>query len=167
MNIFRLHENPEIAAQLNNNSHVIKITTEVCQLLANLFPPAMLERKDCPRTKTNKVRKHSYVNHPLTKWLKESINNVLWIIDHGKALSQEYTFRYQKNHYSQKFIDWVAKNLNQIKLPNIPATEQPQCFSDFKHLIIPGNPVKGYRSYYKHAKSHLKKYKNRSVPKWY
>lgn len=166
MNIFRLDENPIKAARFYVDSHVVKIPTEIAQVLANLFTKERLSHRDCPRTKTGNIRKYSHYNHPISKWLRESVGNIHWTIIHGLELCNEYNFRYGKNHFSRGFIDWAFNHLGEINIQEREMTEQPQCFSEYTNLVVKGNPVKGYRNYYTFGKKHLHKWKKRNKPNW-
>jgi hypothetical protein len=155
MNIFLLSLDAQECAELACNKHIIKQILESAQLLCSQFQPGAAPYK------------RTHYNHPCSIWTRQSKQNFEWLLDYSYCLLNEYTFRYEKIHKSKTVIDWCKNNYKKLKLPNIGLTEHPQCFGDYKHLICPGDPVKGYRNYYIQAKSHLKSYKNREVPKWF
>ena len=51
-----------------------------------------------------KTEKGAFRNHPCTVWANESIINAWWLVAHGMALCEEYTYRYDKVHSCEKTI---------------------------------------------------------------
>ena len=49
-----------------------------------------------------KTQKGAFRNHPCTQWAAASIFNTAWLIQHGCALSDEYTHRDGKLHGCHK-----------------------------------------------------------------
>lgn len=147
MNIFRLHDDPKIAAKLYNDKHLIKIIVEISQVLANCFTKEQLEK--APKTQSGKVRKYSHYNHPISSWVRQFRGNTNWTVSHGLALCEEFEYRFGKKHFCEEFIKWVAfvGTNNPMGL-----SEQPQCFLKHPDCIVPNNPVAGYRNYYNKCK---------------
>lgn len=156
MNIFLLDSDAVKAAQMSCDRHCVKMVLEGAQLLCSAFSYA-----------DNPPYKITHKNHPCSVWARLSKNNYLWLINHAKALASEYEFRFGKIHKSLAVVLWCEINQNKISFPKIEKTEHPQCFGDYKNLVIPGNPVQGYRNYYRTAKNHLKKYTKREIPEWW
>tara|TARA_R100001443_G_scaffold115596_1_gene133736 strand:+ start:292 stop:951 length:660 start_codon:yes stop_codon:yes gene_type:complete len=111
MNIFALSENPVKAAEQMIDKHVIKMPTETCQMLhTNIIYMAYRQTYDKePQLKDlkafhvacgSKLMKPAMLNHPSTIWARQSIQNFAWLYEHGLALCQEYTHRYDKSHGS-------------------------------------------------------------------
>ena len=172
MNLFVLDQEPEKAAQLNQDIHVRKICLEATQLLTNCFSEDQL--RFAPLTQTGNVRKYSHIHHPVSKWVKETSENFKWALSHALALSEEFYYRFEKDHFCSTFIKWAS-----IHTPELVGvgklSEHPQCFKAYPELMVDGNPVEGYRNYYKTAKrSFLIRGKiinatwtNRQVPEWF
>jgi hypothetical protein len=148
MNLFRLSHDPEEAAQFYHDVHVRKIIVEGAQLLANCFPSERLEL--APKTQNGNIRKHSYYNHPISKWIRESWAHYLWAFEHIKALNREYQYRFNKLHFCDHFILWCDSNPPSI--PLMDSKLQPQCFGDHVDCFVANDPVKGYRQYYQKCK---------------
>ena len=80
---------------------------ETCQMLAIVCSEKWghgygeLHKKDGTPYKTEKG---AFRNHPSTVWANESIINAWWLVAHGMALSEEYTYRYDKVHCCEKTI---------------------------------------------------------------
>ena len=102
MNIFVLDENPVIAAQSAIDKHIIKMPLESAQLLCSVFEPGAAPYK------------RTHFNHPCAIWARQSGENFDWLVEHGLALSDEYTRRYTKTHGSRKVIEWAAKNKSRL-----------------------------------------------------
>lgn len=163
MNIFAIDRDPVVAAQHLVDSHCVKMTLESAQMLANCFNADLLSNLDCPKTITGRVRKHSYFNHPCSKWVRLNKSNMLWLINHAKAIDIERVARFKsKEHFVIPFIDWCLKNIDNSNVLNGEITEFVQAMPDqFKN----NDSVVAYRNFYKHGKSHLHKW-IRNKPVW-
>ena len=102
MNIFVTDPSPTISAQVLPDKHVVKMPLESCQMLSIIFShwyhnwgDDLLKKKDGVPYKTSKG---AFRNHPCTQWAAASMPNLAWLIEHGIALSNEYTHRYGKIH---------------------------------------------------------------------
>ena len=112
MNIFALNLDPQKAAELLIDKHVVKMTLETAQLLSavcNLSAGVQV----APYKTTHK-------NHPCTLWVLASKQNFNWLVGHGLAIACEYTKRYKKIHKSQAVIEWCRDNAPD--LPDIGLT---------------------------------------------
>lgn len=187
MNIFAIYRCPATAARHLVDSHVVKMVLESAQMLANCFSPELLAREDCPRTKAGTVRKYAHYNHPCSKWVRASKNNMLWLCEHALAMDVERIHRsnmkvqeqlqlkaegkpYSKviansipiTHHCIPFIEWVIVNLGSSTIPDVPLTEFAQAMPDeFKC----DDSVQAYRNLYINGKKHLHKWV-RNKPDW-
>lgn len=151
MNIFYLDADPKLCAQYHCDKHVIKMIVETAQLLCSAH---WASHSSAPYKKT-------HINHPCSKWVRESIFHYHWLCKLGLELCKEYTFRYNKIHKTEKVIEWLIMNC-----PNLP-------YSKFKEppLAMPnyckiGDTIQSYRNYYMKEKNHFITYKKRNKPKW-
>lgn len=145
MNIFVLSECPIEAAKMQCDKHVVKMIVETAQMLCTVG--------------TGPYRP-THVNHPCTVWAKQSLENFEWLVAHGLALCDEYTYRYGKRHKTQDVIEniiepneWSVEGLTKFALA-MP--------DEFKSDDV----VKAYRAYY-HSKSHFARWTRREVPTWW
>jgi hypothetical protein len=146
MNIFVLDRNPETAAQLQCDKHVIKMILETAQLLCSPFEPGTA------------LYKRTHYNHPSAIWTRISEANYEWLLQHGLALCEEYRYRWDKerDHASLRVIDWCSNHYKALGLPNVGLTEFPQAMpEEFRRSDV----VQTYREYYKCGKKHLLKWK--------
>lgn len=176
MNIFYVDEDPTKAAQALVDKHVVKMILESAQMLSTAH--RVLDGHQHPgKTKAgrkttwylftdgreNIVYKATHINHPSSKWVRESVENYNWLVDHFFALLDEYTFRYEKDHKCRGELSW------QLSCP--PKALQVWdrtpivCAMDEKY-IISENPVENYRNYYRLAKKDLHKWTKRNQPNW-
>ena len=169
MNIFCLHPNPTIAAQYNCDQHCNKIVLEIAQMTANCFTLDVL--KTAPPNSLGQPRKHSYFNHPVSKWMRENLANLFWSIDHAFSLESERLYRGYNPHFSMGFIRWVADNFDKSTLPDgkqtefavaIAPTMQCRQHPDFNSLDSVGK----YRLYYQHDKPFVT-WTRRQQPDWF
>lgn len=152
MNIFVLDLEPSTAAQMLCDKHVVKMILESAQLLCAHFESGI-----APYRRT-------HYNHPCAKWVRKSRKNYWWLLEHAKALCEEYTFRYGKTHKSESVIKWCEDNVDRLApLPDKGLTEFAQAMPDkYRHALT----VKAYRSYYINEKIGICKYTKRPWPYW-
>jgi len=154
MNVFFLDYDHRANAMCHVDSYVVKIPLESCQMLAGAYPNG-----DAPY-------KHTHINHPMSKWVRETELNFYFTIHYAIALCEEYTFRYNKRHKCQDVAIWYLKNPPH-KFNSFEFSKPPRCFGKFADQIpITDCVVTDYRNYYKVAKQHLFKWKNRETPDW-
>ena len=154
MNIFYLSRCPKKAAKLMCDKHVVKMILESAQMLctAHHINGSMLTKDE--------IYKPAYVNHPSTKWARESMEQYEWLYKHFCELCKEYTHRYHKTHATEKIIN----DLYDVCKGNyMKKTEPPQCMPDkYKSKSY----VQAYRNYYIGDKKRLAKYTNRKPPEF-
>jgi len=152
MNIFILDKDPKKAAKQQIDKHVVKMPLETAQMLCS----ALIRhgKKDTPYRQAHK-------NHPCTLWVGETRSNFLWMIEHGIALSEEYTRRYGRRHKSQDVIEWCQKYLE-----NIPEGKQTTFAQAMPEQYRDKNPVVAYRNYYLGDKAHIAAWKQ-NKPAWW
>lgn len=153
MNIFFLHLIPSICAIYHVDKHVVKMILETAQLLctAHLL-------SDSDYTPPYKL---THKNHPCAKWVRESLENYNWLVQLGKELCKEYTYRYKKIHKTQRIIEELEINLP--PLPEIGFTTPAQAMPD---IYKDNDVVSAYRTYYYFEKFDLHSWKNREEPEW-
>ena len=152
MNIFVLHENPEVASQYHVDRHVVKMPLETAQMLCTAI---WQTGNEAPYKPTHK-------NHPCNLWLMQSLENFNWLTELGVQLCKEYTHRYGKTHKSEAVIRWCIDNKPNLpeKPMTLPALAMPE---EFK---VDGDTVGSYRRYYCGSKSHLHKWTKRDIPQF-
>jgi len=171
MNIFILDENPEIAAQLQCDKHVVKMVLESAQMLSTahrvLDGKLMEKHWLLPDGREDVLYRAVHINHPCTRWVMESVANYRWLFRHFSALSKEYYHRYGKHHKS-----WVVLN-DKLREPpyHIPSrglTPFRLAMGAAPHCIDEENPVKSYRKFYQTKQDRFDmKWTSRDVPEWF
>lgn len=149
MNIFVVDRDPVQAAQDLCDKHVVKMIVETAQMLCSAHPAGA-----APYRRT-------HAKHPCTLWTAASMQNYMWLIDHGIALCEEYTKRYGKRHKSQDVIEWCRDNAPPLlSLGLTPfAQAMPDQYRD-------PDPVTAYRNYYQGEKRRFATWKG-SKPSWW
>ena len=155
MNIFFLHFNPRKAAEYHCDKHVVKMILETAQLL---YTAHWVEaRMDLPQN----AYKKTHMNHPCAIWVRESLDNYIWLCQLGMELCAEYTFRYKKVHKTEPHIIWLTNHKPAI--PDVGVTEIRLAMP--LECKVP-NPVKAYQKYYREYKLKIARYTNRLMPEW-
>jgi hypothetical protein len=148
MNIFVLDTDPKLAAQALCNKHIPKMIVESAQMLSTAFPKAIAPYK------------HTHVNHPCSKWVRDSQSNYDWLVEHALEMCNEYTLRYKKIHKTQKVIEF-CKN-NPPSLPKVGLTPFAIAIKDPVYHDV--DPVISYKAYYIGDKSRFAKWAPKSRP---
>lgn len=164
MNIFYLDENPNVAATMHCNKHVVKMILESAQLLSTAH--RILDGDDKKQLSNNTYNaimyKATHMNHPSAKWARESSEHYHWLYKLFIALCDEYTYRYNKVHASdtklRHILDKLPKNIQDNGF--VPP---PQAMPDYCKNT---DTVVAYRTYYINEKSKMLDYKLREKPSW-
>ena len=154
MNIFYIHPDPIISAQQLADDHIRKMQIESAQMCCTAH---WAIGNEAPY-------KRAHLNHPSTRWTRESIQHYRWLVQHGLEICKEFTKRYGKPHKTQAVLEWCRDNE-----PNIPDngfTPPPQCMPD---VYKNSDAIKAYRRFYildKVGVKGLKWNKLNNVPEW-
>ena len=107
MNIFYLDEDPDIAARLQYNKHVVKMVLESAQMLCTAHH--YYDNGD------HVPYKPCHINHPSTIWTRSNTEHYYWLYKHMLALGDEYTRRYGKTHLTitkcKKPLQWAPMGM--------------------------------------------------------
>ena len=153
MNIFVLSKDVREAAQWHVNRHVVKMPLETAQML---FTALSLNGD------SNVEYKPAFHKHPCTVWAAATRANFEWLCSLGIELCSEYTYRYEREHASEK----VIRNCYQ-KYYRVPAGAFTS-FAQAMPIEYKGEcAVSAYRMYYVKDKSHLAFWKKRDRPCWF
>ena len=187
MNIFALSRNPVEAAQQMIDKHIIKMPTETCQMLHTniLYMQYVKEHGEEPQLKDLKafhlatesnLMKPAMLNHPSTIWARQTWANWNWLYEHGLALCDEYTYRYEKKHGTLDRILDCIPYFDVVFEHNFPKNRlQPVSIAmDDKYRIpnqmeIPNweHVIQSYRHYYLEGKWRIAEWRNNRRPKWF
>lgn len=178
MNIFRLDDNPVIAAQLQCDKHVVKMIVESAQMLSTVHRmlDGQLETRLSATGRKSKYYNHDmddvlyravHHNHPSTVWTRESKVNYEWHYAHFIGLCEEYEYRYGKQHATYgKLKDVLA--IVPTNIPDIPETRFKLAMGANPECQFPEDPVKSYRLFYQTKQDRFKMvWTNRPIPEWF
>lgn len=186
MNLFILHHDPVIAAQMQCDKHVPKMIVESGQMLSTSHRvlDGKLTRRPSKSGKTmvkywdlyegqddleaeNTYYKAVHVGHPCTQWTMRSSANYDWHYQHFIALCNEYTYRYGKLHKTARDLASALyskpRNIPEGSLTNfeLAMKTNPEC-------MFPDDPVKSYRMFYQTKQYRFKMvWTKRPVPEWF
>lgn len=124
MNIFVTSPSPVECAYNLDTKRVNKMIIETAQLLSTAVRVHGYEGDD--------VYKISHLNHPCSKWTRETIQNYLWTLNHGLALCSAYWNTSGKIHATEKVMTRCASNELYHLIPDGELTPFVDC-TEFKH----------------------------------
>ena len=186
MNIFALNKCPQESAKQMLDKHIVKMPTETCQMLhtnALYFQfvelhdkePTLRELKAFHQEIGSKLMKPAMLNHPSTIWARQSYANFDWLYQHGIALCEEYTYRYEKEHGSEErikntpFSNYLQSMRVQYDVGLTPVTiamddmyRIENTFDDEWEFVI-----ESYRHYYLEGKWRFAEWRKDRRPEWF
>jgi hypothetical protein len=181
MNIFILDKDPEVAAQLQCDKHVVKMIVESAQMLstAHRMLDGYVEKRPSksgkrminywvhPKPyKEERLYKAVHHGHPSTVWTMESESNYIWHFDHFVALLDEYTYRYNKMHSTEKLKELLCQPPKNISRDGL--TPFKLAMADYPECIALGDPVEAYRAFYQTKQDRFKMvWTKREIPEWF
>ena len=180
MNVFYLHPDPVICAQMHCDSHASKMCCEYAQILSTAhrvldgeiwFGKTINGRRIAryfhPDSDMNEnLYKASHINHPSTAWARANDQNYQWLYDMWTALCNEFEHRYDKPHASFTKLEYYLL----VPPHNIKKgifTQPTPAMKEFSHCIVEGDSLKSYRNYYWDAKRRFAKWTKREAPAWW
>jgi len=175
MNIFYLHNDPKICAEMHVDKHCVKMILEYAQLLstAHRYLDGILSvglsksgRKQ-QRYVLSDDREHilysaTHINHPSAVWVRQSDANYVWLYRMFGALMDEYSYRYGKTHACEKLVD--ALSYRPKNIPKGEFTEPTPAMPD--HYKVAGDSIQSYKNYYLGDKTRMFSWKKRETPSW-
>jgi hypothetical protein len=181
MNIFYLHHDQKVCAEMHNDKHCIKMILEYAQLLSTAHRLLDGTQHVClsktgrkqtryvlPDNRESVLYSATHINHPSAIWVRKSYENYEWLYTMFIELMNEYTYRYGKNHACEKLIDALYTPPTHIP-KGVGFTEPtPAMPNDVK---VAGDSIKSYRNYYINNKTHLASWRgkvnSRNIPNWF
>jgi len=182
MNIFYLHNDPKVCAEMHADKHVVKMILEYAQLLSTahrvIDGVETLGVSDSGRKQTryvladdreHKLYKATHLNHPSAIWARQSYANYVWLSKLLTELCREYTYRYGKVHKVER--DGLEEELMYApnNIPTADFTEPTPAMPN--EVKVAGNSIASYHNYYINNKQHLARWSgkinSRPVPDWF
>uniref|UniRef100_A0A6C0CIX6 Uncharacterized protein n=1 Tax=viral metagenome TaxID=1070528 RepID=A0A6C0CIX6_9ZZZZ len=133
MQLFFVDYDPTKAAQALSDVHVRKMPTEAAQLLSTAY------RVMVPDTELAICKSYNPGGR-IVKWLLQSSANFLWLLQHGQALCDEFEYRFEKKHASQKYI--ALLDISDLDFPSNEFSEPPLVMDQYLNLIVPSKRIK-------------------------
>ena len=167
MNLFILSLCFQECVESMFDKHVSKILLEAVQMLCTTI---QIVDPYNPVKDHVKIYKIAHKNHPVTIWMRASLDNYIWTLDLVEAMHNEWKYRYdhpaEKMHKSYVVAQYLRKYAPTAdKFPNVGLTPfalamPKECKSD--------DAVESYRKYYQTLeKQRIASWKKREKPVWY
>ena len=178
MNVFILHEDPVVAAQMHCDKHVPKMIVESAQMISTAH--RMLDGSTIKKPSKSGKRIINYWEHPdpideellykavhhnnqCNVWTRESLHNYNWHYELFAELCTEFTKRFKKTHLTESLL---LERLKKAPL-NIPRdrglTKFPLAMSNLPECMT-HDPVESYRNYYIAKQSYMPCDWNKGTP---
>ena len=158
MNIFYLDRDPKIAAQMHCDRHVIKMILESAQMLSTAH--RVIDGDDYANERG--LYKMAHKNHPSTIWVRSSDEHYNWMYSLMLSQMEEYTYRYDKHHATERLIEPLR--LLPTSIENNGFVDPPMCMPEY---CKKDDVVSSYQNYYIEEKSDFATWKRRAMPEWF
>jgi len=159
MNIFVLDESLHECARSHVDRHVCKMPLELAQILSTAHRVLTTDE-----TRLNPViYRKTHVNHPCSKWVRETKGNYDWAYRMFAELCDEYGYRYGKTHLCWTKLKDVLVDEPELIDRSVRLTPHALAMPDDCKV---DDTVESYRNYYCTHKTHLFSWKNRKRPDW-
>lgn len=169
VNIFRLHDDPQIAARHHCDQHVMSGIHEVGQIFAAVLRDQQEwdDQDFFERTTADPKRDWMYgtthQNHGIVRWTGERRGNWTWAYDYLYALYREKQYRWGGSHDTwSRFCQHLPRRPHWLERGE---TNQYQAVSDSLKEIE--DPVISYRYYYLTEKEFARWDQDRDPPRWW
>jgi hypothetical protein len=106
VNIFASSNCPIESAKFLDDKRCQKMVLESAQLLSTALR--------VNGYKNNDVYKIAHLNHPSSRWTRATQGNYKWLLEHFRALCNEYNRRTGKTHASSKLLPIFEANVSLI-----------------------------------------------------
>jgi len=167
MNLFILSLKFKECAEFMFDKHISKILLEIVQMLCSAIQ--IIDEENDVKNKI-KLYKISHKNHPVTIWMRASLDNYMWALELVEAMHDEWKYRYDhpadkmhKSYIVAKCLKENAPSADKFPMRGLTkfALAMPiECQSD--------DPIESYRKYYQTAdKQKIASWKKRGKPEWY
>lgn len=144
----------EESVQFQTKKHCIKMPLESAQLLSTCH--RVLESPFA-----DQVYRKTHPNHPCNIWIRESRSNYEWLFKFLLKQFEEFRYRRNKPHGSEKLIDILSNNPVE---KDIGLTPFALCMPE---KYIGSCAVESYRKFYNAEKRHLFEWDGgREKPYW-
>ena len=140
MNIFATSNCPIESAKFLDDKRCQKMVLESAQLLSTALRVNGYKSDD--------VYKIAHLNHPSSRWTRATQGNYKWLLEHFRALCNEYNRRTGKTHASSKLLPIFEANVGLIpegeKMPFSNNARNLTKGVDFTHI---SDTIKAYQMY--------------------
>lgn len=159
MNIFYTSKLPSECAQDLDDKRLVKMVLETAQLLSTTIHE--LSNDITPLRAPYKI---THRNHPCAVWARESENNYTWLVNLFGELSNEYTYRFGRQHKCLEHIFTFASIIDYLDFPLREFSIPPNC-TPFKEDSDTQN---AYRRYMQEVKwvDGKARFTRRPPPEW-
>lgn len=122
MNIFATSDDPVECARSLDDKRLVKMVLESAQLLSTAM-------NICGG---KGPYKSTHINHPCSVWTRASRGNYWWLLNHFKALCDEYTARYGRIHKCNDYYPELSLGARSIPDGNLMPFTNCSKFKDIE-----------------------------------
>ena len=165
MNLFIISRCIQECVEAMFDKHISKIILEAVQMLCTA-KILLSEGEPCPI----KLYKITHKNHPVSIWVRTSLENYMWTLDLVDAMHAEWKYRYDHPESKEHKSYIVAKYLREYapKASQFPCTGLTPFAQAMPDEYKCEDAVEAYRRYYQSPeKQQFASWKKRKVPEWY
>ena len=158
MNLFVLSKSKRRIARYMVDKHICKMILESVQMLSST------KRVLDPNSHMGPVYKMAHKNHPVTKWVRASYLNYLWLLDLVDEMHKEWQYRYCHTKIHKSYIVAQFLRKNPPPLEAFEFEEMTPFALAMPDIYKTDDAIESYRAYYRTKPA---SWKNREKPYWF
>lgn len=177
MNLFVTNDDPVLCAHALDDKRVGKMLMEANQMLSLAIklstPSRGLPKLICMTTEIGpgKVCEGlAHRNHPVSVWVRSSRGNFSWVVQHARALAEEFVLRFGKSHASAERTDYITRFASNLPdgdlLPFQNSARNASLGIDYSWIDPVTEAYRQYLSARWPGDTYAPKWTNRGRPEW-
>lgn len=168
MNLFIISRSIQECVESMFDKHIVKIILEAVQMLCTA--KLLISGDNFEPEPGIKLYKSTHKNHPVSIWVRTSLENYIWTLDLIDAMHNEWKYRYDHPASKEHKSYIVAKYLRKYA-PNaddFPCTGLTPFAQAMPNEYKGEDAIEAYRRYYQSPeKQKIAAWKKRGPPAWY
>jgi hypothetical protein len=112
LNLFVTDPNPTVCAMNLDDKRIGKLLMECNQMMSLAIKSHWPDDNDSYafwETPTELTSGQTYLNHPVSIWVRQTRANFLWTLQHAVSLSNEFQHRFNRDHASANRLTFMRR----------------------------------------------------------
>jgi len=158
-NLYILDNYPKQVAACYIDNHVQSYIVDYAKILSACHH---LNNPFAFKSSNKRIYRMCFKNHTITKWARVNTSHYEWLFGLWEALCNEYAFRFNKTHKTEKIKSDLRRKPHLVRSDEINFLQfLPDAFK------VKNNAIQAYRNYYVEHFHSRAVWTNRGQPDWW